>query len=119
MFNNDGDSVRLLDFNKNLKDDFEYVKTEQEKTLGRTSFDSDDFCLQEPSKNSTNNPCINPTPTVTPTLALTTGRINPSPTKKFCKQKCQLLRVGKPDPYNICILTLTPYRLTFLAYQMN
>jgi hypothetical protein len=27
MFNNDGDSVRLLDFNKNLKDDFEYHKT--------------------------------------------------------------------------------------------
>jgi len=68
MFNNDGDSVRLLDFNKNLKDDFEYSKTETGKTLGRPSFDSDDFCLQEPSKNSVNNSCINPTPTpITPT----------------------------------------------------
>jgi hypothetical protein len=67
MFNNDGDSVRLLDFNKNLKDDFEYQKTEQGKSLGRTSLESDDFCLQEPSKNSANNPCINPTPTITPT----------------------------------------------------
>ncbi|MEK7597862.1 MAG: lamin tail domain-containing protein [Patescibacteria group bacterium] len=65
MFNNDGDSVRLLDFNKNLKDDFEYGKTEQGKTLGRTSFDSDDLCLQEPSKNLVNNSCINPTPTPT------------------------------------------------------
>ena len=65
IFNNTGDSVRLLDFNKNLKDDFEYGKTEQGKTLGRTSLESDDFCLQEPSYNSVNNPCINPTPTIT------------------------------------------------------
>jgi len=78
VFNNDGDNVRLLDFNKNLKDDFEYGKTEQGKSLGRTSLESDDFCLQEPSKNSTNNPCINPTPTIiTP---VTTGQINLSPT---------------------------------------
>ncbi|MEK7097112.1 MAG: lamin tail domain-containing protein, partial [Patescibacteria group bacterium] len=34
MFNNDGDSVLLLDSNKNLKDDFEYSKSEQGKTLG-------------------------------------------------------------------------------------
>src|SRR3989339_911233 len=70
IFNNGGDTVRLLDFNKNLKDDFEYQKTEQGKTLGRTSFDSDYFCLQKPSKNSVNNSCINPSPTpntLTPT----------------------------------------------------
>ncbi len=86
MFNNDGDSVRLLDFNKNLKDDFEYEKTEQGKSLGRTSFDSDDFCLQEPSKNSVNNPCINPTPTITPTTNIiqtkTTSIIKSIPTNK-------------------------------------
>ncbi|MFA6081086.1 MAG: lamin tail domain-containing protein [Patescibacteria group bacterium] len=70
MFNNDGDSVRLLDFNKDLKDDFEYQKTESGKTLGRISFESENFCFQEPSKNSVNNPCINPTQTpitLTPT----------------------------------------------------
>ena len=68
IFNNDKDNVRLLDFNKDLKDDFEYGKSEQEKTLGRISFESDDFCLQEPSKNFVNNPCIEPTQTpVTPT----------------------------------------------------
>ncbi|MEK7495763.1 MAG: lamin tail domain-containing protein [Patescibacteria group bacterium] len=77
IFNNDGDSVRLLDFNKNLKDDFEYQKTETGKTLGRTSFESDDFCLQEHSKNSTNNPCINPTPTP----LRPTGSAGQAPTK--------------------------------------
>ena len=78
IFNNSGDSVRLLDFNKNLKDSFEYLLNEQGKSLGRTSLDSDDFCLQEPSKNLVNNSCINPTPTIiTP---VTTGQINLSPT---------------------------------------
>lgn len=67
LFNNTGDSVRLLDFNKSSIDDFEYASTTQEKTLGRTSFDSDEFCLQEPSKGNINNSCINPTPTPIPT----------------------------------------------------
>ena len=67
MFNNDGDNIRLLDHKKDLKDDLEYNKTDQGKTLGRTRFDSDDFCFQEPSKNSANNPCIDQMPTITPT----------------------------------------------------
>lgn len=81
MFNNDGDSARLLDNNKSLKDDFEYQKTETGKTLGRNSLESDYFCLQEPSKNSSNNPCINPTPTpITPskTINSSSSIINPS-----------------------------------------
>ena len=76
MFNNGGDSVRLLDNNKNLKDSFEYSGGDQGKTFGRTSLDSDDFCQQEPSNGTINNSCIN-----LPTIASeTTGRINPSPT---------------------------------------
>ncbi len=67
IFNNDGDNIRLLDHKKDLKDDLEYNKTDQGKTLGRTNLDSDDFCIQEPSKSSINNPCIDPTPTITPT----------------------------------------------------
>ncbi len=65
VFNNDGDHVRLLDFNKNLKDSFEYSKSLQGKTWGRADFNNDNFCLQEPSKSLVNNPCINPTPVPT------------------------------------------------------
>jgi len=99
MFNNDEDSVRLIDFNKNLKDDFEYGKSKQGKTLGRTSFESDDFCLQEPSKNAPNNSCINPNPTPfaspKPTaqagLTLTS---EPTPNNQFMITKNLLSPVG-------------------------
>ena len=95
IFNNDGDSIRLLDFNKNLKDDFEYQKTETGKTLGRTSFDSDDFCLQEASKNSTNNPCINPTPTL---IALVkTEQTNLSPAKNVIQTKTPTVKTNNFD----------------------
>lgn len=62
LFNNDKDSVRLLDADKKEKDSFEYNEAVQEKTFGRISFESDLFCLQNPSKNVVNNPCIKPTP---------------------------------------------------------
>jgi hypothetical protein len=78
IFNNNGDSVRLLDFNRILKDDFEYNSSIQGKTFGRILIDNDNFCLQEPSPNFSNNPCINPTSTIT--TSVKTGRINPSPT---------------------------------------
>lgn len=77
MFNNNGDSVRLLDFNKNLKDSFEYSSATQEKTWGRVSFDSDEFCLQEPSKGAVNNSCINPTATPNLTSKPTNKPTNP------------------------------------------
>ncbi len=67
MFNNSGDSIRLLDFNKTFIDGFEYGSAVQGKTFGRRGFDSDEFCLQEPSRNAANNPCINPTETPVPT----------------------------------------------------
>ncbi|HEX7543046.1 MAG TPA: lamin tail domain-containing protein [Patescibacteria group bacterium] len=87
MFNNDGDSVRLLDFNKNLKDDFEYEKSEQGKTLGRTRLDLDDFCLQEPSKNFVNNPCINP---ILTTTSICTGQACLTPTINVIASKTQI-----------------------------
>lgn len=71
VFNNDGDSVRLLDFAKTAKDSFEYPAATKEKSFGRTSFASDDFCLQNPSKNGSNGPCINPTTTPAPTTKIT------------------------------------------------
>jgi hypothetical protein len=84
IFNNDGDTVRLLDTDKKLVDDFEYQKIETGKTLGRASFDTNDFCLQEPSKNLSNNSCINPTPTITPKC---TGQTCLSPTENIIQTK--------------------------------
>lgn len=81
MFNNNGDSVRLLDFNKNLKDSFEYKDAFKSKTFARTSFESDDFCLQEPTKNKANNDClVSDTITVTDIINTKTPKPSKTPT---------------------------------------
>ncbi|MCX7955786.1 MAG: lamin tail domain-containing protein [Patescibacteria group bacterium] len=64
VFNNSGDYVRLLDFNKNLKDSFEYLESKQNKTWGRINFENDNFCLQQPSLEEKNNSCLEPSPTL-------------------------------------------------------
>src|SRR3989338_2073258 len=52
IFNNDGDSVRLLDFKQIEKDSFQYQSSEKGKTLGRINFTDDTFCPQNPSKGT-------------------------------------------------------------------
>jgi hypothetical protein len=100
IFNNDGDSVRLLDFDKKEKDSFEYKGSQKGKSFGRISLETDDFCLQEPSKNQKNNLCLNPTPTQnsTPTATLTTSylfSITTSPTKTALP----LIKKSNQNPY--------------------
>ncbi|MFA5770708.1 MAG: lamin tail domain-containing protein [Patescibacteria group bacterium] len=121
MFNNDGDSVRLLDFNKNLKDDFEYQETEQGKTLGRISFESDYFCIQEPSKNSVNKPCIDPMPIssmctgqacLTPTISKFQGLINQTPTKN-------VLQTNKSTSNDVSIHRSTNYPTGIVLKNYN
>lgn len=58
IFNNDGDQVRLLDFNKSEKDSFEYNQSLVGKSWGRADFNSDSWCLQEPTKGQTNRSCL-------------------------------------------------------------
>jgi len=105
MFNNDGDGVRLLESNKNLKDDFEYSKSEQGKTLGRTSIDSDSFCLQEPSKNSVNNSCINLITTITSISPTTTVITSKTPINMGLINQTPIAQINfyipNPTPYTL------------------
>lgn len=102
IFNNSGDSVRLLDFNKSQKDSFEYSNAQQGKTYGRVSFDSDDFCLQEPSKGLPNNNCLNPTatptpkPTPSPTPFLTQKEPTTTVSLQSSKREISMIRMIKP-----------------------
>jgi len=75
MFNNGTDQVRLLDFDKTVKDSFEYQDSVVNETYGRINFEDDNFCLQEPSKGLTNNSCLNPTvePSGTPSPTKTSA----------------------------------------------
>lgn len=92
MFNNDGDSVRLLDFNQSVKDSFEYQTGEKGKTWARINFSSDQYCLTNPTKGSANASCLNPTPTST-----VVGQNSPEPTKKVSKNLSQKEKITKTD----------------------
>ncbi|MFA9289249.1 MAG: lamin tail domain-containing protein [Weeksellaceae bacterium] len=61
LFNNTGDSVRLLDAQNKLKDEFKYTESEKNTSWGRTSWISNTFCLQEQSKSKPNLTCVNKT----------------------------------------------------------
>jgi hypothetical protein len=75
LFNNDADSVRLLDPFKTEVDSFEYTKGFKNNSFSRLSFESDTFCTTTSTKNNQNSDCIEDSPIVkllipTQTLAL-------------------------------------------------
>lgn len=78
IFNNSGDQVRLLDFNKSEKDGFEYSSSKSGNTYGRVSFSSEEWCLQEPTKGKENNFCLVISTTTSDSL---TPSFNPQLTK--------------------------------------
>jgi hypothetical protein len=82
VFNNDADQVRLLDQNKLEKDSFEYNSSQENISYGRWNFETNDFCLQEPSKGIVNNSCIDPTSTLssTPTSTIKPTKSSSTPT---------------------------------------
>lgn len=57
LFNNSGDTVRLLDSEKVQKDYFSYTQIEQGMSFSRYKFDSHDVCATLPSKNLANTTC--------------------------------------------------------------
>lgn len=77
LFNNTGDTVRLLNAEKQEKDSMEYGKVIRGNSVGRISFDEDIYCEQSPSPNIQNNGCIeiisSPTHTQSPTTIKPTG----------------------------------------------
>ena len=81
MFNNTGDSVRLLDSESHEIEVFIYTSSQTDISWGRQSFDTISFCYQAPSKGMSNNLCLVPTnspsgnSTPTPTLV-----VSPTPT---------------------------------------
>lgn len=75
IFNNDGDSVRLLNVQKEVVDSFSYKEAVKGQSIGRTSFNETAWCNQEPSPALTNKGCLLelqkfPSSTPAPTLAL-------------------------------------------------
>lgn len=111
IFNNDNDQVCLLDFEKNLKDSFEYTDAEKGKTFGRINFESDEFCLQEPSKNQQNNQCLDSA--LSPATAANksdTSPIKPSSTPKLTSPTKSLIKALKKTNQPILITNQKKYQ---------
>lgn len=72
IFNNGGDSVRLLDPYATVKDSVSYATSEKSMSLGKILLTLPDLCLQIPSKGAENNACSSaqPEPSATPTIPL-------------------------------------------------
>jgi len=78
IFNNDEDSIRLLDFDGKEKDNLQYESAEKGKTLGRKSLSAKDICIQEPTKGSSNKKCAI---TIATETKEPTSKPSPTPTK--------------------------------------
>lgn len=78
MFNDTGDSVRLIQPDGSVLEIFIYDHTEQYLSWSRASINSILFCIQSPTKAIANAPCV-PTPTLTPSTT-PTPTITPKPT---------------------------------------
>lgn len=80
LLNNTGDTVRLLNREKLEKQSMEFGKVSQGNSVGRVSFDEDEYCEQPVSKNEINAECIMIAANLSPTP-------KPLPTKKLTMQK--------------------------------
>lgn len=80
MFNNDSDTVRLLNSEETENDSISYTSSQKNYSIGRTVLTSNTICFQNISKNFTNNNCIDIVPTTFASVATTTK--TPSPTLK-------------------------------------
>lgn len=112
MFDNAGDSVRLLDFNQTLKDSFTYSTSEKGKSWGRKNNEEYAYCIQEASKSQNNNNCLivllngtnesemetSPSPTPIPSQfkKLTIPKLNTSPLKSSPRKRSIYESTKKP-----------------------
>lgn len=104
MFNNDADSVRLIDNNGALMDRLQYTSSVKGKTIGRSQSDQSIFCLQEPSKNQPNNVCIQPS--LSPAPSVTMSENTPTPTR--LPSPTRTPTPAKYSTYSGLMVTVTP-----------
>lgn len=80
IFNNEGDSIRLLNDTGQQKDHITYSQTQQGKSISRNNFQSHETCITITSKNEPNTQCI---PIITSIISTTST----SPTQTYSDSK--------------------------------
>ena len=86
LFNNAGDSARLLDSSEVEKDYISYGETEADYSFGRNDFSNHTVCMQIPTKAATNGTCIQVDEEPEQTTATPTHVQSVSPTKFITKK---------------------------------
>lgn len=65
LFNNDGDTVQLLNPQKLVVESFTYFDSQENLSIAKSDLLDSSWCLQTPSRGVSNNSCIAPSPTPT------------------------------------------------------
>ena len=86
LFNNAGDSARLLDSSEIEKDYINYGEAETDYSFGRNDFSNHTVCVQLPTKAATNGTCIQVDEEPEQTTATPTHVQSVSPTKFITKK---------------------------------
>ena len=68
LFNNAGDTVRLLNTVQTEKDSMEYIHAQKQKSFGLIVLTEQEYCIQDPSPNAPNTGCLEPTSSPKPTV---------------------------------------------------
>lgn len=111
MYNNDGDSIRLINSQGVEIDSLEYHESQQGFSFGRNNIESDEICKQNPTPNIMNEMCLNPTSTPTETPApIPTVTKTPTNTKTPTPPK-DLVSL-KPDLSNSSVSSLSEKNFT-------
>lgn len=98
LFNNAGDTVRLLNAQKIEKQSMEFGKIIQGNSMARASFDDDEYCEQTSSKNAPNMDCVLPTSRPSLTPKSTSSTKNPS-VQKPTTPKPQIQKIAPSSSY--------------------
>lgn len=107
VFNNDGDTVRLLDAQKNQKDSFSYSGGQADYSIGRVAVEGGSVCLQKPTRGGQNSSCISPTTAVTTSKSTTSPTTqSSSPTTGLIAQKLTPSKTA-PSPLVTSIVDIT------------
>ncbi|MDA1316805.1 MAG: lamin tail domain-containing protein [bacterium] len=110
IFNNSGDTVRLLDNTSTLKHEFVYTTSEKGYTWGAKNAAFNSFCIQSPSKRMSNSECITVSDDSSASVQAAAVTVSPPPTSILGAHNSSSNSL-KPQTHNYYRIVVTPPEL--------